>query len=202
ALFHWWEMRANGYIVVGDNRKLALDFVPVTTFVGNQLVISRTQIFDVAMSGVDAEVGVCLPWLTQFRPRVYFGYYHYSAQEKQTINGWRGRFEAAITPHVSMHFAIQNDAVFDTTVNGGLAFHLGGTPRCRDFESNYRSAEDRLGQRVVRDVNIAMIQERVDGEDRFDRDGPGFPPNGSGSGGNGGGNGGGGSGGGGSGGGG
>src|SRR5207244_10019696 len=82
--------------------------------------------------------------------------------------GIRGRFEAALTPNISVHFSIQNEAVFDTTVNGGLAFHLGGAragPVCDD--TDLRSVEERLGQRVVRDVNIVIAQQTVFQQEAF-----------------------------------
>src|SRR5262249_3530707 len=87
-LFNWWEFRANGYFVVGDTRQLATDSGPVIgSVVGNQVILDRQQVFDVAMSGVDTEVGARLPWLTRFNPRVYVGFYHYSASGMPTVNG-------------------------------------------------------------------------------------------------------------------
>src|SRR5262245_17303584 len=39
-LFNWWEFRANGYFVVGDNRQLATDSGPVIgSVVGDQVII-------------------------------------------------------------------------------------------------------------------------------------------------------------------
>jgi hypothetical protein len=167
-LFNWWELRANGYYVVGDHRKLASDTGPVIGgFAGNQVLINRLQVFDVAMSGADAEIGVRLPWLTRCNPRIYAGFYHYSAEGMHTANGIRGRFEAALTPNISVHFSIQNDAVFDTTVNGGLAFHLGGTRAAPSSDTDLRSVEERLGQRVVRDVNIVIAQQTVFQQEAF-----------------------------------
>src|SRR5262249_2065368 len=87
----------------------------------------------------------------------YVGYYHYCAEGMQSANGIRGRLEAWVTPNVSVHFAIQNDNVFDTTVSGGVAFHFGGTRPWRD--GGPRSVEEGLGQRVVRAVNIVITQQ-------------------------------------------
>lgn len=156
ALFPWWEMRCNGYIVVGDHQKLAAESF-ANGIVGNQLFFQRAQVFDVAMGGLDVEVGALLPVLPQVSPRAFIGYYHYSAEGMQSANGVRGRFEAWLCDNCSLHFAIQNDAVFDTTVSGGVALHFGGSPVRR--EAGPRSLEERLGQRVVRDVDIVIAQK-------------------------------------------
>jgi hypothetical protein len=149
-------LRCNGYIVVGDDRHLAAESF-TTSIVGNQLFFERAQLFDVAMGGLDVEIGGLLPVLPQLSPRAFVGYYHYSAEGMQSANGVRGRFEAWLCDNCSLHFAIQNDAVFDTTVSGGLAIHFGGPKMRRD--GGPRSVEERLAQRVVRDVDIVIAQD-------------------------------------------
>ena len=155
ALFGRWEARCNGYIIVGDHQKLVAESF-ATSIIGNQAFLDRFRTFDVAMGGVDVEVGTLLPILPRISPRAFVGFYHYSAEQMQSVNGIRGRFEAWLTDNCSVHCAVQNDAVFDTTVTGGLALHFGG-PRVRR-EPGPRSPEERLGQRVVRDVNIVVAQ--------------------------------------------
>lgn len=158
ALFAGWEARCNGYFVVGGQRKLTAD-ATFASVVGNQLILDRYQGFDVAMSGVDAEIGGLLAVLPQYSPRAFVGFYHYSAEGMSTANGIRGRLEAWVNSHCSLHFAVQNDGVFDTTVTGGVALHFGGA-RVRN-DGSPRTVEERLGQRVVRDVNIVVAQ-RID----------------------------------------
>lgn len=175
ALFPWWEMRCNGYIVVGDQRKVAADSF-ATGIAGNQLYFQRAQLFDVAMGGLDVEVGALLPVLTELSPRAFIGYYHYSAEGMQSANGVRGRFEAWLCGNCSLHFAIQNDAVFDTTVSGGVALHFGGSRVRRD--GGPRGVEERLGQRVVRDVDIVIAQKLDVHRLQFPIDLPPFPVSG------------------------
>src|SRR5262249_46070649 len=96
ALFDRWEFRCNGYIIVGPAHKLTAQS-EVASLVGNQLIIERLQTRDVAMGGIDAEVGGLLPILTRLSPRVFAGFYHYSAEGMPSVNGVRGRFEAWLT---------------------------------------------------------------------------------------------------------
>lgn len=159
-IFGNWEIRSNGYIIVGDHQKLNSDSV-FASVAGNQVTFDRFQTFDVAMGGFDIEAGGLLPFLPEFSPRAFIGFYHYSADGMPTANGIRGRLEAWLTPNCSLHFAIQNDAVFDTTVSGGLALHFGGSRMRHD--GGPRSVEERLDQRVVRDVDI-VIAQKVDVE--------------------------------------
>jgi len=179
ALFDRWECRVNGYIIVGPAHKLIAES-DVGSLVGNLLILDRFQTREVAMGGLDAEIGALLPILPQFSPRVFAGYYHYSAQGMPSVNGIRGRFEAWLTQNVSLHAAIQNDTVFDTTVSGGFAIHFGGARVRRD--GGPRSAEERLGQRVVRDVNIVIAQQQRHERDIFVADIDRSPNSGSGGG--------------------
>jgi hypothetical protein len=166
ALFGFWEVRCNGYFIVGNDRQLAFDSGPVLSgVVGNQVLIDRFQRFEVAMGGVEVEVGAPLPVLTEFAPRAYVGYYHYDADGMPAADGIRGRLEAWATSRLSVHFAIQNDTVFDTTVSGGLALHFGGAPVRRD--DGPRSVEERLGHRVVRDVNLVIAEQNVFEREQF-----------------------------------
>ncbi len=175
ALFKQWEVRCNGYIIVGDSQKLIGEFTAVTD-VGTQVITDRLRFFEVAMGGFDVEAGVHLPVLIKFDPRAYLGFYHYAAEGMPSVNGVRGRLEARLTENCSLHFAVENDSLFDTTVTGGLALHFGGrsSPCSRDDDW----VRARLGQRVVRDVNI-VIADKVTWERVIKDNGPnikGDPP--------------------------
>jgi hypothetical protein len=162
ALFARWEVRANGYVIVGPDRRLASDTGEFSLPVGNQVLIARLLTHDVAMGGVDVEAGVLLPAIGRVAPRVYLGAYHYASDHLPSANGIRARFEAWLGRNVTLHGSVQNDDVFDTTVTGGLAIHFGGADVARnDGCDPSRGIDERLGQRVVRDVNIVVAQTRT-----------------------------------------
>jgi hypothetical protein len=162
AIFARCEFRCNGYIIVGPHEKLAHDTGLFSVPLGTQLLIARILTHDVAMGGVDLEGGVMLPAVGAVAPRVFVGGYHYSAERMPSVNGIRGRLEAWLGKGITLHFAIQHDQVFDTTVSGGIALHSGGADAQRTGrEDGPRGVDERLGQRVVRDVNIVVAQRRT-----------------------------------------
>lgn len=152
------EVRVNGYFIFDGERKLASDTGVVNLgTVGGNTVFGRTQIFEVARSGVEAEVGAPVPFLERIYTRAYVGFYSYGAHGVETANGVRGRIEAQLTRRVSLHFSVQNDQVFDTTVTGGLSISF-GAPAFR-AGSGEPTWIDILGQRVNRDVNIVISED-------------------------------------------
>src|SRR5207253_1833784 len=96
------------------------------------------------------------PVFHRFAPRAYIAFYSYSAEGVETANGVRGRFEAQLTERTSLHFSIQHDQVFHTTVSGGLAIHF-GAPAYRGATGT-STWDDVLHQRVHRDINIVISQ--------------------------------------------
>lgn len=150
-----WEFRANGYIPVGPQRKqIGITGFFNPQFVGTNISLNQIARFETTMGGFDVEAGRMLPFLQRFRPRAYIGFYHYSNDQVQTANGVQGRLEAWVNDNISLHLAVQNDAVFDTTTTGGLAIHWGGPKN-----AGSSSVAARLGRRVVRDPNIVIAQQ-------------------------------------------
>lgn len=155
------EFRCNGYFIIGPDRRPVFDSGVVNQGVVNgNFVLNRTQIFEVARDGVEAEIGGGLPFTAQWPvyPRFYVGAYsYYQDRGLQTANGVRGRAEIQVGKRISLHFAIQNDAVFDTTMTGGVAIHFGAPA----FRSTYGPPTwtDVIGQRVHRDINIVISTE-------------------------------------------
>lgn len=151
------EFRVNGYWIVGQAHRLVGDsgFNNIG-IAANNFIFVRQQIIETAMGGVEVEAGGRLPFLDRFCPRLYAGFYSYSAANQQTANGVRGRFEAQLTERITLHASVQNDAVFRTTASGGLAISFGAPAyRCSCGRPSW---EDVLRQPVHRDVNIVVHQ--------------------------------------------
>ena len=109
------------------------------------------------MAGFDVELGRELPsWFDDVRTSAYVGFYHYDAPGMQSANGVRGRLESWIGENVSLNLTVENDAVTNTTVSGGISFHWGGVSRAA------RQADPlaaKLGDRVVRAPDIITQQK-------------------------------------------
>ncbi len=162
ALGSVWEARGNVYIPVGAQRSFGRTAGAAVNpqFVNQNIQIDRiiNDQRQAAMNGCDVELGRQLPSLwDDVRTSAYVGYYHYSNHGMQSANGVRVRAESWFGENVSANLAYQNDAVFDTTVTGGISLHYGGVPNGRR-QANPLAAK--LGSRVVRDPNIVISTEK------------------------------------------
>jgi parallel beta-helix repeat protein len=154
VLGEFLEFRLNTYTILGRRQTYLGNTFANPVFVARNIALDRLDYYETALGGLDLEAGGRIPILRRFDPRAFVGYYHYSGSNTQSVNGIRLRGEAWLTDRVTAHVSLQNDARFDTTLYGGLAMHFGG-PRQR-FRGG---VVDKLGSRVVRDVNIVMGQD-------------------------------------------
>ena len=109
------DFRANAYIPdVGD----IVGPVP-GLFVEHLLITNRDEI---AMTGGDAEVGLCLLDIDRFQARVFGGGYYFYGHRNDDAVGWkaRGELAASISSSGSMR-TVQQDDVFGTTFSVGVA---------------------------------------------------------------------------------
>lgn len=114
-----WEVRANAYLSSAFTQRKSAPSV----FRGNLLFIDR---FESAMSGFDAEFGAAIPLLEDIQPRAFAGLYNLQASNRDNIWGWKTRLEAEASNAISLSLAVQNDRMFDTTVNFGVEIRLSG----------------------------------------------------------------------------
>jgi hypothetical protein len=163
ALGPVWQARGNVYLPVGQQNSLLGERSAVVgaQFVRTNIVldVQRARLMETALGGVDVEAGRELPALIQsLRAMAFVGLYSYGNDAVKTANGVRARLEAWVGESASLHLAVQHDQVFNTTVTGGLALHLGGVRRGARVEDPLAA---RLGERVVRDPNIVLVQHVV-----------------------------------------
>jgi trimeric autotransporter adhesin len=151
-----WEFRVNGYIpaIFGDRKSID------NRFFENSLLIDRAE---VAYSGVDAEIGLAVPVLSQFETRVFGGGYYFNASNDKPVSGWKTRVESRVSDFLTVGVSIQQDDVFDTTVNATVALRFPGNGILDLFrDSNAfapRGLMDRLTDRVQRLQNIVVDQD-------------------------------------------
>ena len=152
------EFRINGYFIVGPQVRTAGAPVLIDRgIINNNFTVQRLQATEHALGGLDTEIGGPLPVLERYIPRAYLGYYTYSSEGIDVTHGIRGRLEAQLSQRASLHFAIQHDRLFDTTVSAGITIHL-GAPAYRTGNTGRASWADVLTQRVQRDVNIVITE--------------------------------------------
>ena len=114
-----WESRLNVYLPrLFSDRQLRPN-----QFRGNFLFTDR---FETALSGFDLEYGFAAPLLQQFQPWAYAGLYHFQGPERDDLWGVKGRLAAQVSNAVSLSLAVQNDRLFDTTVNLGVEVRFTG----------------------------------------------------------------------------
>jgi hypothetical protein len=164
-----WDLRGNAYFPVGPQHRLVSESaansgVLTPRFAGHFILLesaASTQLFEAAMRGFDLEVGVPLPVLERFDPRVYAGFYHYETTGGHVANGVRGRATAQLTQRLLVQAEVQNDHVFDTTASVGLLWRFGGEysrgwPR---LGGGRKTLPERLDDPVIRDVHIVVERQ-------------------------------------------
>ncbi|CAK9013116.1 Invasin [Durusdinium trenchii] len=164
AIGPYLELRSNVYIPdVSDTEQ------PIANaFVGHQLLVNRNEI---ALTGVDAEIGASLPRLGELQARVFGGVYHYRQTNVDSTTGWRMRGELNYSEGLALQASVQDDSLFGTTWSiGGVIRYVtellpphpqGQKPMDDKF---FRSAQSgwsspinyRLGDPVHRLPNIAV----------------------------------------------
>jgi hypothetical protein len=167
------DVRANGYIPVGDTRRQTgessssnTSFTPqVPNFQGNYLAIGTlnqltrvNRSYEAAMSGFDAEVGGKLARLGETGAlRGYGGLYYYDAPGTAGIVGVRGRLEARPSDNFQLGLSVQTDDKFGTNVVFSVATNFPGT-RPREARRQDEVVA-RLGEGITRQENIVVDEQ-------------------------------------------
>ena len=174
SLGDFFDVRANGYIPVGNIRRQigesifnSSSFTPqAPNFQGNYLALgSLTQLtqinhrFEAAMSGFDAEAGVRIARFGETGDlRSYGGLYYYNAPGTASIVGVRGRIELRPTDNFRVGLSVERDGKFGTNVVLSVGTNFPGTsPRGIRRQDEVVA---RLGEGVSRQEFIVVDQQR------------------------------------------
>ncbi|WP_417386635.1 right-handed parallel beta-helix repeat-containing protein [Gimesia sp.] len=146
----FWEGRLNWYVPTGTRRKQWGSSMSGTDnyyFSGHYLYGGTlTRYYQAAMTGVDMEAGRRI--LTGFNTdvRAFAGWYHFQAQGSQQAWGWKSRIESRINNQVALNLSVQNDRVFNTTVNFSVSFQWPSITGLKNGPRMDLTARDRLGE--------------------------------------------------------
>lgn len=165
------DFRINGYLPIGDTSNLlseqTFDSGNLTTtgFQGHRLMLTNertqqtTQLWESALGGVDAEVGVRVAHWDDGDLRAFGGVYYYGGAHSNDTFGWRLRLAANPNDHIHLGAAIQNDDLFGTNVSVSVGVTW---PRIhpRAQTSEQETVALRLGEPTVRNPTIIVNQEQ------------------------------------------
>ncbi len=139
-------------------------------FQGNRLIINRAE---VAMTGVDAEVGLNLPEIFNFRTRALGGGYYFNGHGNGNTVGWKARVETEFNRTLWADLSVQHDKLFGHTWNVGLTWRyahrfLGSRPAAVSMDHKFLRADginstydlsDRLSDPIRRQQVIALTHD-------------------------------------------
>ena len=180
-----WDIRANGYVPVGNTRQrtdrdiytssTSNTEIGETAFRGNLLsttftttstdVFTQIDRFEVALGGFDVEVGTSLArWNEHGALRLHGGVYYLGGHDVSAVGG-RGRIEIVPAESIRLMAGIQGDPVFDVRGFFAASF-LFPTPRSFKAEVNSGEREEaiaavgetviRLADPIYRDFNVVV----------------------------------------------
>ncbi|OCQ95773.1 hypothetical protein BCD64_10100 [Nostoc sp. MBR 210] len=154
-----WDFRFNAYLPLNTSEALLSQSIVDSNsrFLGNSLLVGRQRLFEVALSGMDAEVGTSITKLGAGELRGYAGVYYYSGGDSKEAFGWKTRLAANPTDFLNLGLSLQQDNLFDTR----LVFTIGanfpsGSRRSKPKKNN---ALFRIAESVERQATILATHE-------------------------------------------
>lgn len=155
-----WDFRFNAYLPLNNSENLlsqsSID--NGARFQGNSLLIGRQSLFEVALSGIDAEFGTRLARLGAGELRGFAGVYYYSGGDSREAFGWKTRLAANPTDYLNLGLSLQHDNLFDTR----LVFTIGAnfpSRNSRRSKPKKDSALFRMAESVERQSTILVTHE-------------------------------------------
>lgn len=161
-----WDARLNWYVPTGTTRKqYATTHVNNGSgyqFIGHYLYGGTfTRYYQAAMKGLDMEAGAKFYTNDYMDLRAYAGWYHFQASGSPQAWGWKSRVESRISDMVALNLSVQNDRVFDTTVNFSVGIQWPSITGLRNGPRSDLKAWDRLGESPERLRAIVVDNQEV-----------------------------------------
>jgi hypothetical protein len=153
-----WDSSANVYVPVGDDKQ---NFSVRNTNShfgagGTSILFDQVRDRGEAMPGVDFEFGFLVP--TEFghehEVRAYAGWYFFSGDETEDINGVRVRLQGDINRNMTARVELTDDNEFGTNVIFGGSIVLPGSLSA--YRPTARRRERHLGRFTQRNYNVIV----------------------------------------------
>lgn len=161
------DFRANVYLPTTDMQLISQS--DSYSFGSTNVVRTTHQTFEEPLDGLDGEIGVLIPGISEVvETRVFAGAYYYASDLSKDIPGWRARVEASPSPFLTLEFSVKDDRTIDTEYYGGgyvtLPFDIGnlfqgknpfqGAGDYLKWGRGTRPMKARMTDRIVRDIDI------------------------------------------------
>ena len=164
ALKKNYEIRLNGYLPVGLTSNLYSTYYQGAYGLANdQLKLNRSRWFGVALSGLDAEIGLPVARWKSGDLRLFASYYYLDGSYVNATSGVRGRAEVRLGKNVSVGGTISYDDIFQTQATGYIRYGL--NPQAESVEKTVDQAEFQFlalrGMPVDRQRVIQMVNQQV-----------------------------------------
>lgn len=169
VLSPWVDARANYYLPLTEEKLVESFEVEQESVSGRTRTITTTlyHVYEEALEGYDAEVGVWLPYLSRHVPTaVYAGYYDFDSDHaSHRVDGVRVRMEARPHPNVTLDAEwIEDEDLHGSDYWIGLRLHVPLDPwrglrldRRGESPSRIRPFSERLGEPVHRDNRVRTV---------------------------------------------
>ncbi|HEX2473982.1 MAG TPA: hypothetical protein VHK01_04520, partial [Lacipirellulaceae bacterium] len=158
SLGEMWDLRANGYIPVGQDTQVG-DFEGVggIGFQGNSIVQQTQATIDQSFYVGEAEIA---RRLTRERDAWAFAGPYFLANDNDDTLGYRAGLRGYAYPDLLLQIAVSNDDIFDTNAAFTLIWFVGRT------RTHFRPAcgvPDRFREPVMRNDYVALAQSSIGG---------------------------------------
>ena len=123
GLINQVELRSNVYLPITSSQNYS-NSISNSSFVGNQLLYTRTTDIGSALRGVDAEAGYSLPVMDRHVVRGFVGGYHFEGGSYGGVTGFKARVEAVINNTITAQALYTNDKLYGSNVMVGLSMQF------------------------------------------------------------------------------
>lgn len=123
GLMHQFELRSNIYLPVTSSQVYSNSIIN-PTFVGNQLLYTRSIDSGTALRGIDAEIGYSQPVMDRHIIRGFVGGYHFEGGSSGGVNGFKARLEGVVSHTITAQALYTHDHLYGDNLMIGLSMQF------------------------------------------------------------------------------
>lgn len=162
SLGNVWDFRANAYIPFNQGTNvLRQNLTGSVFFVGNNIGLGRSTLYQTQFGGGDFEVGgAIIPGFSDAGFRAYAGGYYLQGDDYLGAGyGVKARVEALVTQNFLVNVGYSNDTFFDSNLTMALTWYFGTGEDARWFQRIPQT--NRLYQQMERNYRNMVLTHEV-----------------------------------------